>query len=292
MSEFNKYSTDGGATFIDVEDSNAVHWEDNGVFGVKNWLPPFDNFVATGTTGVTMTDNGDCTVTVNPGTVTSAGGYWLYKSNVKLKDLGFESVNYKMSMSGSNTSNTGSMTFTLRNLTKNIFHTLNLNFSTGEQTWTGDINIIDASEINDNFDIYLWTPLNTVISTAVIVSPMIRLASDTDTTFRSYAMTNRQITSALKGTIANPYIVPSDGDLNTIKVNGVYKWGNDYHPANSPSNKTNCYMFVFFNDSNLYTQIVFEGGWRNQDGHIYIRGTSDGGSNWSSWRKVSDSVLS
>ena len=26
MSEFNKYSTDGGATFIDVEDSNAVHY--------------------------------------------------------------------------------------------------------------------------------------------------------------------------------------------------------------------------------------------------------------------------
>ena len=28
MSEFNKYSTDGGATFIDVEDSKAVHWGD------------------------------------------------------------------------------------------------------------------------------------------------------------------------------------------------------------------------------------------------------------------------
>ena len=28
MSEFNKYSTDGGATFIDVEDSNAVHYGD------------------------------------------------------------------------------------------------------------------------------------------------------------------------------------------------------------------------------------------------------------------------
>ena len=42
MSEFNKYSTDGGATFIDVEDSNAVHWGDQskGYVG-KNVLPPF-----------------------------------------------------------------------------------------------------------------------------------------------------------------------------------------------------------------------------------------------------------
>lgn len=36
MSEFNKYSTDGGATFINVEDSNAVHWNERKGYVTKN----------------------------------------------------------------------------------------------------------------------------------------------------------------------------------------------------------------------------------------------------------------
>lgn len=45
MSEFNKYSTDGGATFIDVEDSNAVHYGDQSKGYVGKNLLNVDNAI-------------------------------------------------------------------------------------------------------------------------------------------------------------------------------------------------------------------------------------------------------
>lgn len=76
MSEFNKYSTDGGATFIDVEDSEAVHYGDQskGYVG-KNHLhitqPSISNLG-----GVKVTVNSDGSVTFN-GTATSNNSFSL-----------------------------------------------------------------------------------------------------------------------------------------------------------------------------------------------------------------------
>lgn len=70
MSEFNKYSTDGGATFIDVEDSNAVHYGDQskGYVGKNKWIT--DGAIGSGT-GISFTRNSNGTVDVSAGTTTS-----------------------------------------------------------------------------------------------------------------------------------------------------------------------------------------------------------------------------
>lgn len=70
MSEFNKYSTDGGATFIDVEDSNAVHYGDQskGYVG-KNLLK--HELATTLRSNITWTVNADGTITSSSGTVGS-----------------------------------------------------------------------------------------------------------------------------------------------------------------------------------------------------------------------------
>ena len=66
MSEFNKYSTDGGATFIDVEDKNAVHWADYRKTGVNNVLPfPYTRASGYISAGVTFTINSDRSVSAN-----------------------------------------------------------------------------------------------------------------------------------------------------------------------------------------------------------------------------------
>lgn len=64
MSEFNKYSTDGGATFIDVEDSNAVHWGDQSKGYVGKNLLKISNTTKT-VNNVTFTINNDGSVLVN-----------------------------------------------------------------------------------------------------------------------------------------------------------------------------------------------------------------------------------
>lgn len=74
MSEFNKYSTDGGATFIDVEDSKAVHYGDQskGYVG-KNRLV---NTTETSTVNtVVFTVNADKSVTVNGTPTTDAARF-------------------------------------------------------------------------------------------------------------------------------------------------------------------------------------------------------------------------
>lgn len=65
MSEFNKYSTDGGATFLDVEDSNAVHWgEQSKDFVGKN---RFQLTLSASYTdhNVTITPNANKSITLN-----------------------------------------------------------------------------------------------------------------------------------------------------------------------------------------------------------------------------------
>lgn len=80
MSEFNKYSTDGGATFIDVEDSNAVHYGDQskGYVG-KNLLPyPYAESSYKNNNGIEYLVDNDGIITID-GTATAATAFWILK---------------------------------------------------------------------------------------------------------------------------------------------------------------------------------------------------------------------
>lgn len=92
------------------------------------------------------------------------------------------------------------------------------NFAINSKTATE----FDASSYDfDNAEVSLKRISNNVAVSGKLY-PMIRLASDTDTTYQPYAMTNRELTDNV--VVKNVTITPKTGV--TISYNGSYKIGN------------------------------------------------------------------
>lgn len=255
-----------------IPNTDLMSYADNMMLGAKNLLPyPYLGVTHT-EGGITFTDNGDGSITVNG---TSDSGYpgFSLMSATDLQTLisKFGNVRLTGAINGSN---------------------IRL-YAHGSKYFIDEGNgvVIPSTETSFSESLRLQVSPNTTIDN-VTIRPMLRLESDIDDTYVQYAMTNRELTI---NSYKNPRKLTSADDLNNIVNNEICCWGNtlDDVPSNAPLIKTNCYLIPFkILGEAFITQLVIEGGWRNQDWHIYIRGTSDGGTNWSNWRKISDSVLS
>lgn len=172
--------------------------------GAKNLIPyPYHETTKT-TNGITFTDNGDGTITVN-GTATQNSTFYFTPSSWNNEEI---KGNVKLSSGGA---------------------PLNSNFKITVETPSGtNKNLQDNGELSLTItaaikNIRLFVANGTTVDN-VTIYPMIRLASDTDNTYQPYAMTNKQLTeqvAALDTELSNKVEASSnDGACNgaLIKV--------------------------------------------------------------------------
>lgn len=154
---------------------NKVDWKSNGVLGVKNSIPyPYANTTKT-TNGVTFTDNGDGTITAN-GTATDTAYFYLGLPLVLSKGT------YILSDSGDN--HTTSVHVQLY-----LYDSPFTNIATTSKSQQKIFTLTENTSLTLRINV-----LNgTTVSNAVFY-PMIRLATDIDSTYQPYAMTNRELT--------------------------------------------------------------------------------------------------
>lgn len=195
MSEFNKYSTDGGATFIDVEDKNAVHWVDNDLIGAKNLLPKNKNVDKTVNDVVFTTDekgiitaNGtasdDITYRI---TSLDTGAIFVFNTLELLQKYG--DLYFSGCEGGSGT------TYWLQ-FQENVSYN-------GLRNYSGDTVI---SESDPSLTHLNQTLVSIIIKSGTYMNnvkfkPMFRVKSDISNIYEPHAMTNRDITD---------YILPKD----------------------------------------------------------------------------------
>ena len=201
MSEFNKYSTDGGATFIDVEDSNAVHWSQaEGYVGKNRNSMPY--YASSGTThGITKVINADGTININ-NTTTGTDFVEFHQCTLHNNntDLYLPIGDYYVTIEADKSIDVSKTHFTVNrtvngsdvgfNTSKNIGSTYH--FSITADT-TCDYKKSDGSCLV-GFYVYFDSGL---AFNDVTIKPMIRLSSISDSTFEPWYMSNRELTDDL-----------------------------------------------------------------------------------------------
>ena len=174
MSEFNKYSTDGGATFIDVEDSNAVHYGEQakGYIG-KNLLK--NNASTTTISDVTFTVNSDGSVTIN-GTASANITSFFINSNMTLKAGSYWLTGNPSGITGTS--------YGLR--IANTSYSVNTFFEQGK--------ILTLNQDYSDLRIDIRIPSGQVINNLTFY-PMIRLSSIPDSTYEPFLTPNTDLMS-------------------------------------------------------------------------------------------------
>ena len=177
MSEFNKYSTDGGATFIDVEDSNAVHWGDQSKGYVGKNLFRYNTSSSSTSTGVSFSINIDKSVSLS-GTSTGA----TVKDLAILKGSQLKALGSDLILSGGNENaylaiRTSTWTFIAR-------------------SYGGDI-AFNTSSLEDNTDYYISIGVGQagINTNGIVIYPMLRFASILDSTYEPPLTPNTDLMS-------------------------------------------------------------------------------------------------
>lgn len=110
------------------------------------------------------------------------------------------------------------------------------------------------------------------------IKPMLRLASDPDSTFAPYAMTNEEL-------MENKWdktMVIASGDLDDYKTAGMYYWSTTA-PSHSPENLTFCKMIVFVGAGSIHQVVLRDNG--------YVAMRQYDGSEWKSWYKFTSTEI-
>lgn len=187
--------------------TGAVTYGYNGIMGAKN-LIPFPYYRPSGyiSQGMTATYDEDGVITVNKVAGTSTAFFYLYNSNTDyfLKP----NTTYILSIELENATNTSiyisinnSDIAAIRNKASGYYE---VKFTTG-------------SVFTNNLSIGLYWPKDGT-ETNAIVKPMIRLVSDTDSTYQPYAMTNKELTDGLNNTHGNYYGTCATAAATAAKV--------------------------------------------------------------------------
>lgn len=153
-------------------------WKAQGELGAKNFIP-YPYLMTTKTSGgVTMTDNGDGTITFN-GTAQNALWFNLCKIDFGDVVVGTQDSEYAMS--------------------DGVDHSLGIEIGYNERNKITSINISQGAILDD-----------------ITVYPMIRYKSDTDDTWQPYVPTNYQLNQKID-TVAGVYL-PNAANKNSKKV--------------------------------------------------------------------------
>ena len=237
MSEFNKYSTDGGATFIDVEDSEAVHYgnQSKGYVG-KNL------FINTGKTAtvssVVFTHNSDDSVGLN----NTASATAIYNVG-SVKEL--SGINQNVILSGCPSGGSTS-TYSLQ------IRTL------------ASANVIqNGTYLIDNGNGVTFNPSGPLVDTngnSVSISDLyinIRIGSGEDTTGKTFYPMIRL--ASVSDSTYEPYLTPNT-DLMSYEDNAVL-------------GAKNWNLFPYHNTTKTYADITYT---VDDDGVIDVDGTSTG----------------
>lgn len=181
----------------------------NGVVGAKNALP-ITRPSRTTNTGVTFTVNSDGSVTVN-GTA-SADTWFQLCDGFKLKDIGYTLTGCPSG--GSST--TYELQFRSTEADSSQWQMVN-DYGNGK-TATGDPTrtYIGFVGIHSGYT-----------ATNLTFYPMIRLATDTDSTYQPYAMTNQQMTPYVQA-ISNPNLLDNPWFTVNQRGNTFYSTANKY----------------------------------------------------------------
>lgn len=182
-------TVEGALGALNTKEKNDIKnvYEVMGKNGAKNLLKyPYYHSTKT-ENGVTFTDNGDGTITVD-GTATAETTFYLFTAGNNSKSgtytlsgcpLGGDRTNgYFLELSGRETSSSSWVTF-------------------GTDTGNGaTITITEAQESWNRMDYFIRLRSGAVADNLTF-KPMLRLAEDTDGTYAPYAKTNKQITEVI-----------------------------------------------------------------------------------------------
>lgn len=182
MSEFNKYSTDGGATFIDVEDTNGRIMSEQLIRDTVGWtgknLFKYPWAMSTTTWGnLTYTDNGDGTLTVN-GSHTSNTQFEFFNQTKQFEGIK-EGVEYILSGAPTTSESTDNMRLQLTFRDANNANQIAVICPQG-----GEIKFTMPVGYHPWYFVYSVAANKTVNN--LTVKPMIRLATIPDDTYEPY----------------------------------------------------------------------------------------------------------
>ena len=278
-----------GNVNLTPEDLGAVSWQQQNVLGAKNLIPyPFYHETKT-QNGVTFTDNGDGTVTVN----TIEGGatgyaYYTLNNNYYTKN------NENYILSGCPSGGEYGITYCI-----------------SYYEVTPELEIVDVGEgvtipgtgEKSRIVICVWQG---AVCNNLVFKPMLRLASINDNTFEPYTKTNRELTEdaiECKTFVSNSQVrgLAANSDLNNCYLTGdYYSTSNSITGSlsNKPSDLTKAFRMTVLNSyygvgggttTDAITQIITL--INNVTPCLYIRHKPGSGS-WGSWYKFSGTEVS
>lgn len=179
MADISKISPDEGITIYDLKDNDAVHYADNAVLGAKNLLKW--SKASTTINGVTFTNNGDGTISAQTdANGATADAHFIIVDSATAYDHTI--LGKKIILSGAPAQSGSDYPMML----------VPWGGSNSYDYGNGVEIDIPSSISGLRVDCIVWK--NRVLTTPITFKPMIRLASDTDTTYVRYAMTNRELT--------------------------------------------------------------------------------------------------
>ena len=262
-------------TYVPYAPTNAklneekMSYADNGVLGAKN-LVPYPHYNSTRTTnGITFTDNGDGSVTVN-GTATAQAGYVIIQEKVFPNGT-------RLAFNGCPSG--GSLTTYWLRLERNPNPSEHKVDDYGEGA---ELTVQDNETLR-----FLIIIANGVTCNNLVFRPMIRLASDPDDTYQPYAMTNRELTE--KKANYNDLFLPNyvksgtvyNGDLNDLEPGVVYCGSS---ATNAPDSWCIVMTFSADNHDGAITSFGAQFALKATGDGMYKRNCANG--TWSAWKSV------
>lgn len=223
--------------------------------------------------GVTFTVNEDGSITAN-GTATAEIYYSLAlrASGEPMKGL---KVGEKYILSGDDAPNTEHYVF--------LNYFIGTTLSNGISTNNGEVKFTVPS--GKEYISYGICIRNGKTVNNKVFYPMIRLASDTDSTYAPYAMTNKELTE--KKVDKNVRTLSSSDNLNDVTSTGFYAATSS--PINAPESQSYFQMLVLGDASiGVTRQIIYTSSGSNTA--MYVR-TYSGGT-WKNWVKFTGTEIS
>lgn len=287
-----RLASDPDDTYVPYTPTNAklneekMSYADNGVLGAKNLL----EIIASTTTinGITFTINADKSVTVN-GTATANTNFRLIPyANIDLSLWTGKPLRLSGCPSGGS----------------NPTYAMEIYYNDGEQHWVRDfgdgaelsIPISGLTSLNPNIMIKNGVTVNNLV-----FKPMVRLASDPDDTYQSYAMTNKELTEKVN-VLPREIFVTTDtrttttSDANTLPC-GFTRMNdeNSNLPTDGTGGSAVWYDILTVRQSNDPSKTTWGYGFQlavqtttNANmGDTYVRAVNGGDTPaWSAWKKL------